>query len=597
MNPSRTLAVAVSATILAAGTAAHRADAQTYAFGTVWPSGGSYMSGPNSSTFFDITAMHPDGIMIQGFDVRSYGAAGTVFTAEVYHREGGYAGFEKTAAAWSLLGSAQTASTGRSTPTPLPVGGLAISGNTTLGICINHVNAGTWFSPLPNPPTFSNDHVRIEVGAGQQGLFAGSLYSNNNVSVNVYYTLGTAPAVGACCLPDSTCDIRSEHLCVAAGGSYEGNGTVCTSCVSGACCLRDGSCTLASPDGCDVLLGIYQGDGTVCGNVPCPQPGACCLPTGCVILAEARCDELEGQYTGHGVGCAQANCAAAQLAHIVIPRDLTDLSVGGGGTALSRNNNSATLQMVIAASEFDRLPPGSELTGITWRIASAAGFNQVWPSTNGTYSLFDIEVATAMNPPGQMSHTFADNVGPDALLVRQGTLTIPAFSFPGGTAPPTANDFGWVIPFATPFVYNGGDVVITIRRTAGSAAYTTHDIVGPNHAHLGYGSLFQAIQNTISNIAPTANTISPEGAFFIPKITFAAPAAPPCYANCDGSTTAPILNVEDFICFVAEFAAASLLPPEQQLTHYANCDGSTTPPMLNVEDFTCFVSAFAAGCP
>ena len=30
---------------------------------------------------------------------------------------------------------------------------------------------------------------------------------------------------------------------------------------------------------------------------------------------------------------------------------------------------------------------------------------------------------------------------------------------------------------------------------------------------------------------------------------------------------------------------------------YANCDGSTTPPILNVADFSCFLNAFAAGCP
>jgi hypothetical protein len=70
-----------------------------------------------------------------------------------------------------------------------------------------------------------------------------------------------------------------------------------------------------------------------------------------------------------------------------------------------------------------------------------------------------------------------------------------------------------------------------------------------------------------------------------------------CYANCDGSTTAPILNVEDFTCFINEFAAAQALPHEQQLTHYANCDNSTTAPVLNVEDFTCFINRFAAGCP
>jgi len=60
-----------------------------------------------------------------------------------------------------------------------------------------------------------------------------------------------------------------------------------------------------------------------------------------------------------------------------------------------------------------------------------------------------------------------------------------------------------------------------------------------------------------------------------------------CYPNCDGSTTQPVLNVNDFICFQAAFAAGD---------SYANCDGSTTQPVLNVNDFICFQAAFAAGC-
>ena len=60
-----------------------------------------------------------------------------------------------------------------------------------------------------------------------------------------------------------------------------------------------------------------------------------------------------------------------------------------------------------------------------------------------------------------------------------------------------------------------------------------------------------------------------------------------CYANCDHSTTAPILNVADFVCFLNRF---SLGDP------YANCDGSTMPPVLNIADFSCFLNAFSAGC-
>jgi hypothetical protein len=61
-----------------------------------------------------------------------------------------------------------------------------------------------------------------------------------------------------------------------------------------------------------------------------------------------------------------------------------------------------------------------------------------------------------------------------------------------------------------------------------------------------------------------------------------------CYANCDNSTAAPVLNVADFTCFLTRFARGNI---------GANCDHSTTAPLLNVADFSCFLSAFAAGCP
>jgi hypothetical protein len=64
--------------------------------------------------------------------------------------------------------------------------------------------------------------------------------------------------------------------------------------------------------------------------------------------------------------------------------------------------------------------------------------------------------------------------------------------------------------------------------------------------------------------------------------------AAPCYANCDKSTAAPILNVNDFQCFMTKFA---------QGDSYANCDSSTIAPALNILDFQCFLNKFALGCP
>ncbi len=61
-----------------------------------------------------------------------------------------------------------------------------------------------------------------------------------------------------------------------------------------------------------------------------------------------------------------------------------------------------------------------------------------------------------------------------------------------------------------------------------------------------------------------------------------------CYANCDSSTAPPILNANDFQCFLNKYAAAD---------PYANCDGSTAAPVLNANDFQCFLNRYAAGCP
>ena len=72
-----------------------------------------------------------------------------------------------------------------------------------------------------------------------------------------------------------------------------------------------------------------------------------------------------------------------------------------------------------------------------------------------------------------------------------------------------------------------------------------------------------------------------------PLMTLKVTAGAACYANCDGSTAAPILNANDFSCFLNAFANGN---------SYANCDESTVLPVLNANDFSCFLNAFAGGC-
>ncbi len=63
---------------------------------------------------------------------------------------------------------------------------------------------------------------------------------------------------------------------------------------------------------------------------------------------------------------------------------------------------------------------------------------------------------------------------------------------------------------------------------------------------------------------------------------------PACYANCDASTTAPVLNVMDFSCFMERYASGN---------PYANCDGSLAWPQMTANDFLCFINKYTQGCP
>jgi len=158
-------------------------------------------------------------------------------------------------------------------------------------------------------------------------------------------------------------------------------------------------------------------------------------------------------------------CGAGVTAHadsLVLPNSFTTVegnaNVGNPLTADTAFGN--TLQTVYGASELREVPPGSLITGLTWRLDSEVG-RQSWPSTAATFAQYDIQLSMSLNAPGSLSQTFADNIGPDAVTTRSGPLTIPSGAFPGGMLP---NPFGLEIAFTTPYVYNGGDLLITIRN-------------------------------------------------------------------------------------------------------------------------------------
>jgi hypothetical protein len=150
-------------------------------------------------------------------------------------------------------------------------------------------------------------------------------------------------------------------------------------------------------------------------------------------------------------------------------------------------------------------------------------------------------------------------------------------------------------------------LIQTVTKTGSSAQQILIDASGANIT-LVYGEPFVIeAQGNNTGMNLTGNYVAPPGSPMYPEPLYRAGhvhsdggfrfgfetwmlagTVPPCYANCDGNVTWPLLTVMDFTCFMQRFA---------QGDPYANCDGSTAPPVLNVADFTCFMQKFAMGCP
>ncbi|MHC5027649.1 MAG: dockerin type I domain-containing protein, partial [Planctomycetota bacterium] len=57
----------------------------------------------------------------------------------------------------------------------------------------------------------------------------------------------------------------------------EGSGELLVACAPaiGACCFGDGTCEVLTGNACTLAGGLYQGDATLCGDAECPQPPDC----------------------------------------------------------------------------------------------------------------------------------------------------------------------------------------------------------------------------------------------------------------------------------------------------------------------------------
>jgi len=129
----------------------------------------------------------------------------------------------------------------------------------------------------------------------------------------------------------------------------------------------------------------------------------------------------------------------------------------------------------------------------------------------------------------------------------------------------------------------------TFSIAGGASTYALARWNGTTWSSLGLDSACAPLDLAVlpsDNLSVAGICYSPSGGLYN-SAYFARYGCPPCYPNCDSSTSPPLLNANDFQCFLNKFAAAD---------SYANCDHSTNPPTLNANDFQCFLNKFAAGC-
>lgn len=121
-----------------------------------------------------------------------------------------------------------------------------------------------------------------------------------------------------------------------------------------------------------------------------------------------------------------------------------------------------TYQFVFASSQFSAFSSGTSLTSIGFRLNAG----QITVSTPLTFANYQITLSQPAQPFPTLNSVFASNIGAGSVLVRNGALTIPANALVGGAGP---NPF-YDIAFNTPYVYTGGDLLVTLSHTGNGTA-------------------------------------------------------------------------------------------------------------------------------
>jgi hypothetical protein len=150
--------------------------------------------------------------------------------------------------------------------------------------------------------------------------------------------------------------------------------------------------------------------------------------------------------------------ASAQAGSVVIPN--ANASANGSSEQFipfGENGTTFEFQWAINASQLGTMS-GNLVTGIGFRLA--AGQSSVGASMMNT---FDLQLSSSNNPIGALSTTYANNIGANVVTVYNSSLSLPGLT--GGAGP---NPF-FLINFTTPYLYAGGDLLVTLISSSNSS--------------------------------------------------------------------------------------------------------------------------------
>jgi hypothetical protein len=298
-------------------------------------------------------------------------------------------------------------------------------------------------------------------------------------------------------------------------------------------------------------------DGTVLSLVFTGPTGACCLIDGCSLMDEAACSSSGGVFRGAGTTCSTSTCPQGACCTSEGCLIITEAACTAAGGAYHGDNSTCQQagcpQNLVCNGGFE-----------------AGDFGPCWTQFGNTdFSDVNTGVWANLEPHGG---TYEAHFGP---VGSTGGIQQTLSGVHAGQM--VTVDFWYAIAPSTPNIFAadlGGVPLISLQDDTSHPDWTHFmmTLAAPSDDPvLTFTAQHNPSYVMLDDIFVSSEGGTPQG----------------CYANCDGGTQVPFLNINDFICFQTKFAAGD---------SYANCDQSTQPPVLNINDFICFQTQFAAGC-